>query len=336
VNRLLSLVLVVALSGHLSPAVAGPSSFDLGVTRGGYLLGAGDRIKIAVFEYEEYSGQQEILPDGTISLPLVGSVRAAERTPEALASELTDRLRAFLTRPVVSVGLVTLRPVRVNVAGEVQRPGPVQLRIPPPEGSEPGTVRRAPTAAAALAEAGGVTRDADIRRAQITRLGPGGERRALPLNLWEAIWSPEGPTDPTLQDGDVLYIPKLATGDPIDRRLLSRSSFAPKTLRVRVVGEVKKPGEVDVLPDGSIAAAVAVAGGPTDKADLGQVTLTRLNGEGRIEARTLNLTDLANGEPIRQGDVILVPKSGTSAALDFANLLFGPFWGLNSLVQIFR
>ncbi|NJL19642.1 MAG: hypothetical protein HC895_00575 [Leptolyngbyaceae cyanobacterium SM1_3_5] len=97
-------------------------------TPSNYVLGSGDQITVTVFGYPEYTGSQTILPDGTIALPLVGSIAATGQTTESLTREITARLDSLLVDPVVTISLTTLRPVVVNVAGEVQRPGPIQLR----------------------------------------------------------------------------------------------------------------------------------------------------------------------------------------------------------------
>lgn len=338
-------ILGISLSILLLPlpvvaqSLANPENSALAPT---YYLGPGDQVQITVFGYEEYTGQQLILSDGTITLPLIGSVAAANRTPAELSQELTARLKTLLVDPVVNVSLLNLRPIIVNVAGEVQRPGTVQLRSVTnfaSNFSNPTTTNagvnslQAPTLSAALLEAGGVTKEADIRRVVLKRFRPNGEQPMVTVNLWEALFSENAPRDLILQDGDTIFIPKLTPGDSIDRRLVARSSFAPRTIRVRVVGEVKKPGEWEISPNSSLSGAVAIAGGPTDKAKLSRVTLARLRPDGTVEEQAVNLDKLVDTVQVQDGDVILVPKSNTSSALDFAGQLFGP---LGILFNLFR
>ncbi|MBD1924610.1 polysaccharide biosynthesis/export family protein [Microcoleus sp. FACHB-831] len=312
------------------------------VTAPNYYIGPGDQIQIAVFGYEEYTGQQLVLSDGTITLPLIGTVIAANRTPGQLTKELTLRLRRYLVDPVVNISLVNLRPIIINVGGEVQRPGTIQLRsvtnfasnFTNPTATNAGVNSlQAPTVSSALLEAGGVSRNADIRRVVLKRYSPTGNSPTITINLWNAIFSENAPRDLILQDGDSIFVPKVRPGDALDRRLVARSTFAPRTVRVRVVGEVKKPGEVDVPPNSSLSSAVAIAGGPTDKAKLSQVIFVRLNDDGRINEQTINLSNLNDNYQIQQGDVLIVPKSKTSTALDFMGNLGGP---LGVLLNIFR
>lgn len=300
-----------------------------------YVLGGGDQIEITVIDYKEFNGIKVILPDGTISLPVIGSVMAANRSPNILAQDLAKQLRPFLKNPVVTVAVISTRPLRINVAGEVQRPGAYQLsNFNPSSSNTNDSLKQIPTVNLALIAAGGVTQNAEIRQVLLRRISPKGEPITIVINLWDAIWSGRNTSSNiVIQDGDSLFIPKLALGDTLDRRLIARSNLAPKTVRVRVVGEVKKPGEVEVSPNSSISSAIAIAGGPTDKAQMSNVTFVRLQEDGKIERQTLNLSELTDTYQVQDGDVVIVPKSDVSATLDFSSQLLFP---LNVLFNLFR
>jgi polysaccharide biosynthesis/export protein len=301
-------------------------------TQSGYVLGSGDHIVVNVFGYEEYTGDRTILPDGTITVPLLGSIRAAGRTTDQLAQELTTRLQPFLVDPTITVSLSVLRAVSVNVAGEVLRPGRVQLQSL----SEGESVEQLepPTLSVALTKAGGITQYADIRQVVLQRSSADGIAQSTTINLWDAIGSPNAPPEVILQDGDSIYIPRLVAGDTtLDRRLVAQSSFAPATVRVRVVGEVTQPGEVAVPPNSSISSAVAIAGGPTHDARLSQVAFVRLNPEGQIERQILDLRNLTDRYQVQDGDVVIVPKRGSSSFIDMAERVLSP---LGLLFGIFR
>jgi polysaccharide biosynthesis/export protein len=296
-----------------------------------YRLGPGDRVEITVFEYPEVTGPKIISPDGSITMPIIGSIAAANRTPSQFAEELRLRLREYLKNPVVTVGVTQFRPLLINIAGEVQRPGPIQLRnveSDPNGASDRNNPTTLPTISAALLAAGGVTRDADIRQVMLRR----GDRTYV-INLWDALQSEKAPPDSFLQDGDALFIPKLDPAIALDRRLVAKSTLAPRTIRVRVVGEVKKPGEVEVPPNSSISGAVAIAGGPTDKARLKRVTLVRLGDDGKIAKQTLDLSNLIDSQQVLDGDVVMVPKDGRSSVLDIAGQAIPP---LGILLNLFR
>jgi polysaccharide export outer membrane protein len=181
--------------------------------------------------------------------------------------------------------------------------------------------------------AGGVTQDADIRQVTLTRATPNGGTESIVVDLWAAIASPDAPSAVILQEGDSIYVPRLSADAQIDRRLLSRSSYAPETVRVRVVGEVTNPGEVAVPPDSTLSSAVAIAGGPTEDARLSRVAYIRLNEEGRVERETIDLRDLTDSYQVQDGDVIIVPKRTDASVLDIAGRVVGP---LGAILSIFR
>ena len=297
-----------------------------------YILDAGDQISLSVIGYPEFTGSVAVLPDGTITLPLIGPMRVSGSTPNQLSAALTQRLRTYLVDPVVSVGLLATRPVVVTVSGEVHRPGPIQLSGPGSSNGEPlgstagfdsqlpnaapSNRQALPTLSSAVLLAGGVTQDADIREVIVQRPVAGGRTEVLKLNLWEAITSTgAGAADLGLRDGDAIYIPTLAD-DAIDRRTVASSSLAPRTVRVKVVGEVKTPGEVSVPPNSTVSSAVAIAGGPTNDAQLGNVSLVRQSDSGEIEETEINLDNLVDDFQIREGDVVVVKKKGYLSVTD--------------------
>ncbi|MDX2213857.1 MAG: polysaccharide biosynthesis/export family protein [Oculatellaceae cyanobacterium bins.114] len=298
-----------------------------------YILGPGDQLDITVFDYAEFTGAKVILPDGTITLPMIGRVEASGLTSDQLAQELTTQLNVFLVNPVVTVGLSVLRPVSVTVAGEVQRPGPLQLRSLTTTNLTIGgnTIEGTPTVSAALIEAGGITRQADVRQIALRRYSPDGNSQPVIINFWDAINSENATQDLILQDGDSIYVPRLDPNTTLDRRLIARASFAPDTVRVRVVGEVNNPGEVQVPPDSSLSSAVAIAGGPTEDARLSRVAFVRMNESGQIEQQRVDLRTLTDNYQVQEGDVIIVPKSDTSAFLDRAVQVLNP---LNILLNL--
>lgn len=312
-----------------------------------YILGPGDQVAIEVFGYEEYTASKVILPDGTISLPLVGAVQAAGQTSDSLTQMLTTELSNYLVDPVVSVSLTILRPVLVTVSGEVQRPGPIQLRsltttndfdngINDINSAIDDNLDGIPTVSSALIQAGGITQNADIRQVLVRRSRSANDSVTTTINLWDAVWSDNAVQDLVLQDGDSLFVPRLAEGETLDRRLIARSTLAPSVVRVRVVGEVVRPGEVQVPPDSSLSSAVAIAGGPTTDAKLSKVEFVRLNEQGQVEHQEIDLRNLVDDFQIQEGDVVIVPKKGSASFFDLAGDLFAPINLLRGVVDLFN
>ncbi len=308
----------------------------------GYLLGPGDQVDISVFGYAEFTGGKVVLPDGTISLPVIGTVVAVDRTPEDLRRDIFQRLNQVLVNPVVTLSLTTLRPVVVNVAGEVQRPGPLQLSSltnstfqSSNNGFTTG-LQTLPTVSSALTAAGGVTRNADIQKIVLRRSLPGGQSTLVTVNLWNSIWSDQPPENVVLRAGDSIFIPTLPSGSSVDRRLLARSSLAPALVKVRLVGEVNRPGEIQISPDSSLSSAIASAGGPTKAARMKAVQLLRLNDKGQIETRELDLRQLNDRIQVQDGDVVIVPETGGSKFLRGLGQVLSPLGSLFNLTNTIR
>ena len=102
---------------------------------------------------------------------------------------------------------------------------------------------------------------------------------------------------------------------------------------MRVVGEVKQPGEVLVPPNSSISGAIAIAGGPTDRGSLKHVRFVRMEDDGRISEQELDLRQLNDTYQIQDGDVVYVAKKGGFRVLDVAGPLVSP---LNFLLNLLR
>jgi polysaccharide biosynthesis/export protein len=322
---------LVPFSSSANPAPPRSAATTTGTISTNYYIGPGDELRITVVGYPEYTGTQAVLSDGTIALPLIGNITAADRTPAQLTAELASRLNQVLVKPAVSVTVSAQRPVTVNVTGAVQRPGPLQLKNLKAGGELAGSTTTAgvislqrPTVTAALLEAGGVTREADLRSITLNRYSPDRSLAPVTINLWDAVTSGAPVRDLTLQDGDTLFIPKLPVDAGIDKKLMAQSSLAPRTVRVKVVGEVKRPGEIPVPPDSTLSSAIAIAGGPTDKARMKQVTFIRRNASGQLAQQTLDLDKLSDDIQVEDGDVLYVPITPADKALGVANQVVSP------------
>jgi len=89
-------------------------------------LQTGDRIKMTVYGEPNLSGFYDISPSGTITLPLVGTIRAAGRPRSELEREITRRYTETLQEPKVAIEVVEFRPF--FVMGEAERPGQYPYR----------------------------------------------------------------------------------------------------------------------------------------------------------------------------------------------------------------
>lgn len=156
--------------------------------RGPFRLGREDVVEVSVYRDPELSRTVPVRPDGKISLPIIGEVEAAGRTPDEIREEIVSRLKGYVKDPaVVAVIVHEVHSPRFFVVGEVGRPGAYPLR---------GEV----TLLQGLALAGGLG-DFSARR-DVTVVRAGGERfRVLLKDLWK------GKAEVSLRAGDTLVVP---------------------------------------------------------------------------------------------------------------------------------
>jgi len=127
--RIVVLVLAV-LAGGVSPAPAtvegAPGEAPAGAGGAGvpgYLIGPGDALTVTVWDVEALSRGVTVLPDGTISLPLVGRVTATGKTVDQLEQELREKFSRFVADPVVAVEVKQVTSLIIYVIGRVNQPG---------------------------------------------------------------------------------------------------------------------------------------------------------------------------------------------------------------------
>ncbi|MFN3513210.1 MAG: polysaccharide biosynthesis/export family protein [Phenylobacterium sp.] len=120
-----------------------------------YRLGPADKVRITVFGEETLTGEYSVSGAGFISFPLIGEVRASDRTLAQVREEIRAKLAdGYLREPRISAEVLTFRPF--YILGEVNRPG----QYPYTDGL---------TVPKAVATAGGFTYRANQKRVFIKR-----------------------------------------------------------------------------------------------------------------------------------------------------------------------
>lgn len=93
-----------------------------------YVIGPRDVLTIVVWKEPELSvPRAEVRLDGKISVPLIDDVQASGKTPLQLKEELTERLKEYVTAPMVTVVVASVGSKLVYIIGEVTREGPVNM-----------------------------------------------------------------------------------------------------------------------------------------------------------------------------------------------------------------
>jgi len=100
---------------------------DANPAKKAYVIGPLDVLIIKVWNQANLSGPFDVGPDGMISLPLIGQVKADGLTTRQLEEVLTQRLKEFLNTPEVNVQVARVNSKRYFVYGEVGRPGEFPL-----------------------------------------------------------------------------------------------------------------------------------------------------------------------------------------------------------------
>ncbi|PSB39673.1 sugar transporter [filamentous cyanobacterium Phorm 46] len=250
------------------------------------------------------------------------------------------------------------KPIGVVIVGEVNRPGPYTVFASDVRSTnqqtelsfvsidqQQGAVVGLPTITRALKIAGGITTEADIRRVQIRRRIRGGTEQTIMVNLWDLLQKGDATQDILLQEGDSVIIPTAPAVDLAEVSQVATSSFAPNAININIVGEVIRPGALQVRPNTSLHQALLTAGSFNQlRAKKDKVELLRLNPNGTVSRRTINV-DFAQGlnpdnnPTLRNGDVILVARSGYTRVGDniatFLQPITGVANGINAVSGVF-
>ncbi len=294
-----------------------------------YTLGAGDRINIEILQVPQYSGEREVLVDGTIELSPIGSLNVDGLTLEEAARAIRDRYDAerILKTPTVTVTSIAPRPLEIGVAGEVKRPGSYTIQR---QGTQFPTVTRA------IEVAGGITQAADLENARVFRPQRNGQPEAIGINLWELLQTGDLRYDVTLRDGDTIFIPTATEINLSQAPQIAAASFASddaEPVNIVVVGEVFRPGPYTVtgtartgqagVPGGTgntgklptVTRAIQVAGGIKPLANIRQIRIYRPTRTGIRQTIDVNLWELlqtgdsSQDVPLQEGDTIFVPTA---------------------------
>lgn len=163
-----------------------------------YKIGIDDLVQINVWKNPELSVIVPVRPDGMISMPLIGDVKAGGYSPEEVAANIEKHLGSYIRSPKVAVIVTELRShlflSRVRVTGAVNRP----ISLP---------YRQGMTVLDAVLEAGGTNDFASPNRAKLYRKTDAGTR-VFQIRLNDILTQGELKTNIELQAGDIISVPE--------------------------------------------------------------------------------------------------------------------------------
>jgi polysaccharide export outer membrane protein len=237
-----------------------------------YVLGAGDVIKVTVFQSPELSVETRIPESGTVSFPLLGAVKLGGLTISQAEKKLADGLLAgkFLKQPQVSILVTALRGSQASVLGKAVRPGRYSLELANTRLSD------------LMALAGGVAPDgSDMLTVVGTRDGKPFRAQIDFRMLFRGTNSSQ---DIVMQNNDVVYV-----------------DSAPQ---VYFYGEVQKPGVIKLERGMTVLQGLAAAGGLTSRGTQRGIKVQRKAPDGSVK-------ELLPGphDPLQQDDVVYVRES---------------------------
>lgn len=158
-----------------------------------YRVQPGDLLIMSVWREQDLQGEILVRPDGGISFPLVGDLRAGGKTIAELEKAVSERLLKFIPNPVVSIAVKQIGGNRIYVIGKVNRPGEYPF-------SRPIDVMQA------LALAGGTTSFAAVNDIRILRREDG-KLRTLTFRYAEVERGRELEQNVLLASGDTVVVP---------------------------------------------------------------------------------------------------------------------------------
>ncbi|XHS80380.1 polysaccharide export protein EpsE [Burkholderiaceae bacterium UC74_6] len=272
-SLLLGSLLVLAMHLPVAQAQSTPGSAAIaGAASAEYRLGAGDLIRITVFQNPDMTLETRVSEAGTLSFPLLGLVRlgglSVSQAEQLIANGLRDG--NFVKSPQVTIALLVVKGNQASVLGQVNRPGRYPIDVTDMHVTD------------LLANAGGVA----IAGGDVVVLS--GSRDGKPYRLeidLPGIFETAGRAkDVVIQNGDVLWVDRAPT--------------------VYIYGEVQRPGAMRLERGMTLMQALATGGGVTQRGTEKGVRVNRKDAEGRIQVIQPSLNDA-----LKDGDVVYVRES---------------------------
>jgi len=266
----------------IEPKDIGPALFfgPAQASSANYLLGPEDVLEIRVFEMDQFDRTVRVSGDGSIELPLIGSIPVSGLVPAQAAARVAQKLRDdYVQNPQVDVFVREFNSKKISLLGAVKKSAtyPIVGRL---------------SLLQLLADAGGVTEDAN-RVLYVFRQSDDGRRARLLVPLNELLVKGDPRWDIWLVPGDVVSVPPT------------------ETISVSVLGAVSQPGIYE-LPENeaSLLQALASAGGLNQRGSRKGIEIQRRGQSGTADLSKVDLGDILSGKKpdpkLLEGDVINV------------------------------
>jgi protein involved in polysaccharide export with SLBB domain len=250
-----------------------------------YVLGPGDQL-ILFLRPQGIDFQLTVLPEGKVLVPNAGLVQASGLTINQFRDSLNEELRSFYRGSELQCQLLVPRAFVVYVLGEVVQPGAVEVFAPF-------------RVDAAIAAAGGVNKAGSRREVEIRQ----DDQVVATVDLVRLERLGETDRNPMLHEGQAVFVPSRGPA-------------------CRVVGEVWRQGQYEIVAGETAADMIALAGGYTTNAAPDDMVLERLSESGLVTVSRLAPDKVAT-TAVQDADVIVVPDIHSFPGIDFVRVQGG-------------
>lgn len=237
-----------------------------------YVLGAGDVVRVSVYQNQDLTLETRITESGTISYPLLGQVRLGGLSVPQAEKVIADGLKNgnFVRQPQVSILVTQVRGNQASVLGMVNRPGRYPIEQTGMRLSE------------LLATAGGIAQGGSD---QVVLSGMR-DRKPLRVVIDVPLLFAQsgGVNDPVIANGDTVYVERMPM--------------------VYIYGEVQRPGAMRLERDMTVLQGLASGGGLTQRGTEKGLRLHRRGADGKVQILQPGMNDL-----LQNGDVIYLRES---------------------------
>lgn len=259
------------------------------IRTGKYIIGPGDKFNFSVYGEEDLRTFGLLCkPDGTITVKLVGEVKASGKTVSDVSKEIENRMTRYIKSPKISLEAYDIKSGRFTIVGKINQPGVYQ-------------VQDKTNLSDSIAIAGGLSTGwfqnntvelADLENSFILR-----DNEILPVDFVKAIKEGNALNNIPLTDGDYIFI----------NSSMNREIF--------VLGQVNKPGYIGFQENMTLVQALSYAGDIIEETSSSVAVIVR----GSVvnpKIFNVNVHDILRGEtrdfPLQANDIVYMPKGDIS------------------------
>ena len=239
-----------------------------------YRLGPGDLLEVQIAGRLDVERSQAVVdPTGAISVPPLGSILVGGLTLLEAQRRVAARASGVFRFANVTLAVILPRTFEVTLSGEVERPGTVAVTA----------LRRLHEV---ILDAGGITARGSLRRVLVTRKSGVTEVDLLSFELGGDLTQ-----NPSAEEGMRIHVPARGPS-------------------VTLTGAVRRPGEYEIGPTGSLRALLELVGGLSQASAGSEARLTRVGADGRKETVAVDLAAALTPPAdvsLEAGDALFVP-----------------------------